>query len=93
MKKVICAFMGIAIAISVFGVLGTLGNDEYIQSVNSQTQTEAYKSFVKDGLIDGSCDYAITKYAVDNEGIAKTYCLELKKKGGNEQHFYCVNNA
>ncbi len=89
--KVIKTLIGIAIAITVFCVMGAMGNDEYVDSVNDQTQTEAYKSFVKDGLIDGSCDYTITKYAVDNDGIAKSYCLELEKRGGIERHYYCVN--
>ena len=91
MKKVIYALMGIAVAIFVFCGLGSMGNGEYIHAVNSQSQTEAYKQFVKDGYIGNGERYTITQYATDDNGVVKTYRLDVNDNGDKSTYFYCVN--
>lgn len=91
MKKVICALMGIAVAIFVFCGLGSIGNSDYLHAVNSQSQTEAYKQFVNDGLIGNGQKYTITQYAVDDEGVVKTYRLDVNNAGDKATYYYCVN--
>lgn len=88
MSKVKTVLIGIAIAISVFGVIGCICSDDYkYEVINAHTENEAYRAFCSEGLIDGNHLYTINKADSNEDGLCTAYVLTVEH-GSYEDHYY-----